>query len=248
MTTYFSMCNIEVTDDSEAPECDECYVITMWSSRQSVATATAAAAVMRQWFRPVSILGETFVAWQLQPQLQLQPIAATITLCKHRVRGLTKPQVTSILRLSSRMLSCLYTSLRPIGQSFLSYCIIHRGHDLALIWLRILTWCREMFWFGCQQHTCLHCMLSIILLLYVSNLWRIFSKCTFWQHSSYFQFSFHTLPFILQKTIRIPQNTPSRQKRWSTRHTILWWRVDRMTSELASSMTNHRWASRQWVK
>ena len=158
MTTYFSMCNIEVTDDSEAPECDECYVIT---------------------------------------------------LCKHRVRGLTKPQVTSILRLSSRMLSCLYTSLRPIGQSFLSYCIIHRGHDLALIWLRILTWCREMFWFGCQQHTCLHCMLSIILLLYVSNLWRIFSKCTFWQHSSYFQFSFHTLPSFCRKQFAF-RKTPLR--------------------------------------
>ena len=159
-------------------------VYTMRSSQRSVATATAAAAVMWQWFRPVSILGETIVAWQLQPQLR--PIAATITLCKHRVRGLTKPQVTSILRLSSRMLSCLYTSLRPIGQSLLSYCVIHRGHDLALIWPRILTWCREMFCFGCQQYTCLHCMLSIILLLYVSNLWRIFCKCTFWQHSSYF--------------------------------------------------------------
>ena len=72
--------------------------------------------------------------WQLQSQLQLQPITAMIAFasCKHRVRGLTKPQVASILRLSSRMLSCLYTSLRP------PTCIIHRGaifwgHDLALI-------------------------------------------------------------------------------------------------------------------
>ena len=35
---------------------------------------------------------------------------------------------------------------------------------------------------------CLRCMVSItgILLLYVSNLWRVFSKCSFRQHSAQF--------------------------------------------------------------
>jgi len=45
---------------------------------------------------------------------------ATIALCKHRVRGLTKLHVTSVLRLSSRTLSCLYTSRRPISLHYRS--------------------------------------------------------------------------------------------------------------------------------
>jgi len=52
----------------------------------------------------------TAVARQLQPQLQLRLIAETIALCKHRVRGLTKSQVTSVLRLSPRTLSSLHVT------------------------------------------------------------------------------------------------------------------------------------------
>jgi len=33
---------------------------------------------------------------------------------------------------------------------------------------------------------CLRCMLSIIFLLCLSNLWRVFSKCSFRWHSAYF--------------------------------------------------------------
>jgi len=40
---------------------------------------------------------------------------ATIASCKHPVRGLTKTQVTSILRLSFKTLSCLYTMTGPPG-------------------------------------------------------------------------------------------------------------------------------------
>ena len=39
----------------------------------------------------------------------MRPIAATITSCEHRVRGLTKPPAVSVLHLSFRTLSCLYT-------------------------------------------------------------------------------------------------------------------------------------------
>jgi len=52
------------------------------------------------------------VACQRLWQLQLRPIAATIASCKRPVRGLTKPPAASVLRLSSRTLSCLYTSRR----------------------------------------------------------------------------------------------------------------------------------------
>jgi len=49
-------------------------------------------------------------------------------------------------------------------------------------------------------HICLRCMLSIILLLCVSDLRRVFTKCSFRWHSTYFH---SALPFIPQKKIRI---------------------------------------------
>ena len=61
---------------------------------------------MRYWANPVTC--------QRQSQLQLRPIAATIALCKHPVRGLTKPPAASVVRLFSRTLSCLYTSRRCV--------------------------------------------------------------------------------------------------------------------------------------
>jgi len=52
-----------------------------------------------------------FVKWQIGCHMTAAAtlIAATIASCKHCVRGLTKPHVTSVLRLSSGMLSCLYS-------------------------------------------------------------------------------------------------------------------------------------------
>jgi len=76
--------------------------------------------------------------WQLQSQLQLRPIVTTIASCKHRVRGVTKPQVASVLRLSARMLSCLYTSCRHIGQHALFTAQLSSDN---MIWL----WVRRMF-------------------------------------------------------------------------------------------------------
>jgi len=83
------------------------------------------------------------VAWQRQSQLHLQTIAAMIASCKHPVRGLTKtkPQVASVLCLSSKTLSCVYTSR--------------------------------------TNRTC-------VIILCVSNLRRVFSKCSFRWHSAYF--------------------------------------------------------------
>jgi len=54
------------------------------------------------------------VACQRLRQLQLRPIAAMIASCKHPVRGLTKSPAASGIRLSSRTLSCLYTSHRCV--------------------------------------------------------------------------------------------------------------------------------------
>ena len=57
---------------------------------------------MRYWANPV--------AWQRQSELQLRLIAVMIASCKHRVRGLKKPQIASVLRLSSKTISYPYTS------------------------------------------------------------------------------------------------------------------------------------------
>jgi len=86
----------------------------MWLASICIIGATVARTIARNPSCLIRvILGDTLVAWQLQ----LRPIAAMIALCKHHVkkRGLTKPQVTSVLRLSSRMLSYLDTSGRPIS-------------------------------------------------------------------------------------------------------------------------------------
>jgi len=112
-----------------------------------------------------AILGETAVALRLQSQLQLRPTAVTIASCKHRVRGLTQPQVASILHLSSRTLSCLYMSRRP----------------------RLIGLCASF-----TVELCLRCMLSIILLLCVSNLLQVFSKYSFRWHSTYFPSAFYS--------------------------------------------------------
>ena len=61
------------------------------------------------------------VACQRQSQLQLWPIATTIALCKHPVKGLTKPPAASVLRLSSRTLSCFYMSRRYVILLCVSY-------------------------------------------------------------------------------------------------------------------------------
>jgi len=43
-------------------------------------------------------------------------------------------------------------------------------------------------------------MLSIILLLYISNLWRVFSKCSFRRHSAYFHSALY--PSFCRKNLR----------------------------------------------
>jgi len=137
-----------------------------------------------------AILGETAVTWQLQSQLQLWPIAATIILCNHRVKGLTKPQVESVLRLSSRTLSYLYTSHtgKPIGLHA-SLAVQLSSDDMIWLWcIRIFNlWCDVDKCFALDASSiCLRCMLLIILLLWVCNLQRVFSKCSFRWHSAYF--------------------------------------------------------------
>jgi len=98
------------------------------------------------------------------------------------------------------MLSCLYTSRRPISLHMkfpVIYCVIHRGHGLALIQLRILT-CdiEKCFAVDASSMFTLHAVdyikkKKIILLLYVCNLWRVFSKRSFRQHSAYFHSAFY---------------------------------------------------------
>jgi len=85
------------------------------------------------------------------------------------------------------MLSCLYTSRLGLHASFTVELFSDDtiGYDLAAYFN---LWYRRMFRFGCQQYMfTLCCMLSIILLLCVSNLRRVFSKCSFRWHSTYFR-------------------------------------------------------------
>ena len=53
---------------------------------------------------------------------------------------------------------------------------------------------------------CLRCMLSIILLLCVSNLWRVFSKCSFRRHSAYFHSGLY--PSFRKKSAKFSANYP----------------------------------------
>ena len=90
-------------------------------------------------------------------------IAATIASCKRRARGLTKPHVTIVLRLSSGMPSCLYSlhvmqAYRPIYE--VSCHILHYSPRSYLLttWFGFVIaayfnlWCRGMFCFVCQQY------------------------------------------------------------------------------------------------
>ena len=96
------------------------------------------------------------------------------------------------------------------------------GFDIAVYFNM---WCRQMFRFGCQQYmfTTLRCMLWIILLLFISNLWQIFSKCSFRRYSTYFHSTLYpsfrrkisalNFPQITRSQLsafRVPQNIPSR--------------------------------------
>jgi len=67
----------------------------------------------------------------------------------------------------------------------------NRRHDLALILLRILTCDVEECLALDASSICLRWMLLTMLHLYVSNLWRVFSKCSFQWHSAYFHFALY---------------------------------------------------------
>jgi len=89
----------------------------------------------RMWRLIRAIVGETAVACQLQSQLQLRPISATIALCKHHIGGVTKPQ----LRLFVFLLECSLMSLN-VTQAYRPTCVIHCG---AVFWRYNL---------GCEFH------------------------------------------------------------------------------------------------
>jgi len=124
-----------------------------------------------------------------------------------RLRELTTLRVDHTTTWLVRELSSLRVGNPRVGTSTSSqsYLLtIWFGFDLATYFN---LWCRRMFlqFFGDSQpwvatrycrdvsSICLRCMLSIILLLYISNLWRAFSKCSYRQHSAYFHSELYPL-------------------------------------------------------